>query len=428
MIEFKCPHCGKALHLRDEYAGRDGWCRVCRKMVIVPGSGEVARVEDLPPEIGYPRLQRLLQYAAGKAEDARALRLDWDREKRRLEDIEAEMKHARDALAAEVRRAETMRAQLDALQRDRDALQHDYDALQRDRDDAVARAKDLESALRERSENVASGDPGAETLQRELDRERQAREEAEARLDERDRRIGDQDAAIQRLESFENEARLKRVELESALDASRAALELADADRARLLREIADLEAAAGEQADQLRQEVAALEVALAGARAALSEDEQAQRKRVADRDATIAMLRAELEETRAAAAADRETRSGYAADLEAEIMNLNEILAGRGTDDREAEALRKRVADQNAELDQLRARVSELELQATDWADALEPGGAEVDVILLDPDSPPAFQTAPESPNPGAPPATDPHRAREQKDMMEALSDFLNK
>lgn len=421
MIEFKCPHCGKALHLRDEYAGRDGWCRVCRKMVIVPGSGEVARVEDLPPEIGYPRLQRLLQYAAGKAEDARALRLEYDREKRRLEDIEAEMKHARDALAAEVRRAETVRAQLDALQRDRDALQ-------RDRDDAVARAKDLESALRERSENLASGDSGAETLQRELDRERQAREQAEARLAEMDRRIGDQDAAIQRLESFENEARLKRVELESALDASRAALELADADRARLLREIADLEAAAGEQADQLRQEVAALEVALAGARAALSDDEQAQRKRVADRDATIAMLRAELEETRAAAAADRESRSGYAADLEAEIMNLNEVLAGRGTDDREAEALRKRIADQNAELDQLRARVSELELQATDWADALESGGAEVDVILLDPDSPPAFQAAPEAPAPGAPTAADPRRAREQKDMMEALSDFLNK
>lgn len=428
MIEFTCPHCGKALHLRDEYAGRDGWCRVCRKMVIVPVSGEVARVEDLPPEIGYPRLQRLLQYAAGKAEDARTLRLDFDRERRRLEDLETEIKDTREALAAETRRAEAMRAQLDALERDRDALQHDYDALQRDRDDAVARAKDLESSLRERTENLARGDSGSEALRRDLDRERQAREEAEARLTEKDRRIQDQDAAIQRLEAFENEARLKREELESALDASRAAMEAAEADRARLLSQFSDLETAAGEQADLLHQEVAALEVALAGARAALSEDEQAQRKRVADRDATIAMLRAELEETRAAAAADRESRSNYAADLEAEIMNLNGVLAARGADDRETAALQSRIADQDAELTQLRARLAELEQKALDWDDTDEPAGAEVDVILLEPDSPPAFQSTPESSAPGAPPKADPRRTREQKDMMEALSDFLNK
>ena len=68
MIEFKCQHCGKGLHLNDSYAGRDGWCRVCKRMVIVPGGGPVARVEELPPEEGYERLQRLLQYAATKAD------------------------------------------------------------------------------------------------------------------------------------------------------------------------------------------------------------------------------------------------------------------------------------------------------------------------------------------------------------------------
>ncbi|MCF6285722.1 MAG: hypothetical protein L3K26_11080 [Candidatus Hydrogenedentes bacterium] len=68
MIEFNCEHCGKALHLADHYAGRDGWCRVCKQMVIVPRDGRSPRVRELSKEEGFERLQRLLQYAATKAD------------------------------------------------------------------------------------------------------------------------------------------------------------------------------------------------------------------------------------------------------------------------------------------------------------------------------------------------------------------------
>jgi len=73
MIAFDCPYCDNHLEVPDEYAGRDGWCRACKQLIIVPAAGEPVRtLEDLPIEERCARLQRKLKYAATKADRAAA--------------------------------------------------------------------------------------------------------------------------------------------------------------------------------------------------------------------------------------------------------------------------------------------------------------------------------------------------------------------
>ena len=79
MIELTCQHCGTLLRMDDSFAGRDGWCRECKQMVIIPTGQHVIRVEDLPPGEAIGRLQHLLSYAARKADPrlARESKADW---------------------------------------------------------------------------------------------------------------------------------------------------------------------------------------------------------------------------------------------------------------------------------------------------------------------------------------------------------------
>ena len=73
MIRFECPHCRNPLALDEQYAGRDGWCRVCKQMVVVPQPGGPQRLDDLSPEERYGRMQHLLKYAATKADEYKLL-------------------------------------------------------------------------------------------------------------------------------------------------------------------------------------------------------------------------------------------------------------------------------------------------------------------------------------------------------------------
>ena len=73
MIAFDCPYCDNHLEVPDEYAGRDGWCRACKQLIIVPAAGEPVRtLEDVPIEERCVRLERKLKYAATKADRAAA--------------------------------------------------------------------------------------------------------------------------------------------------------------------------------------------------------------------------------------------------------------------------------------------------------------------------------------------------------------------
>ncbi len=69
MIEFDCPHCANPFAVPQTLAGREGWCRVCKRLVIVPhadGGGPVW--SELPVAEQCARLDRMLQYAAAKAD------------------------------------------------------------------------------------------------------------------------------------------------------------------------------------------------------------------------------------------------------------------------------------------------------------------------------------------------------------------------
>ncbi len=43
MIEFTCPHCGKAMHAKDEYAGQSGRCKTCGGEIRVPAPADAAQ-------------------------------------------------------------------------------------------------------------------------------------------------------------------------------------------------------------------------------------------------------------------------------------------------------------------------------------------------------------------------------------------------
>ena len=72
MITFDCPHCGYRLQVDEQFAGRDGWCRICKKLIAVPSS-DAKKPEDLTPTEQYARLTKAFQYAATKADRYQAL-------------------------------------------------------------------------------------------------------------------------------------------------------------------------------------------------------------------------------------------------------------------------------------------------------------------------------------------------------------------
>lgn len=54
-IKFRCPHCEKALSVKDQLAGKKGTCPGCKKVVIVPMSGVGARANGTPAPPAAPK-------------------------------------------------------------------------------------------------------------------------------------------------------------------------------------------------------------------------------------------------------------------------------------------------------------------------------------------------------------------------------------
>jgi chromosome segregation ATPase len=74
MIEFDCPHCGNHLSHQDAFAGRDGWCRICKGVISIPSPGQLGPVEsNLSPEQRYARLDRLFKHAVSIVDEYRQL-------------------------------------------------------------------------------------------------------------------------------------------------------------------------------------------------------------------------------------------------------------------------------------------------------------------------------------------------------------------
>jgi len=127
MITFQCPHCGNPLHADDAFAGREGWCRVCKKLVSVP-LPDGTTFEDLPSRERYRRLNALFEYAAGRADEYRAL---FQREQRRTREYEAEVSELHgmsarlDEIEERMRNIEALAAEtLEEAEPDADAMEH----------------------------------------------------------------------------------------------------------------------------------------------------------------------------------------------------------------------------------------------------------------------------------------------------------------
>ena len=283
MIEFKCQHCGKGLHLNDTYAGRDGWCRVCKRMVIVPGGdGPVQRVEDLPPEEGYERLQRLLQYAATKADKYKIHLARQAKEQEHTAQLEELLQQARVALSERDGAQERLRTEYDALAQS---------LLQKD-----ARVAELEQAL---SDGTTGADAGRtvelETARAELAAALEAHEQLTLELAEHDHAFGELEAevvalraaaaALQRLEETSAADRVNLRALEGAVATLKSQLHQAETERDRLASILEEGATDAGDSALLLLQkdrEIGALNASLSELKAQREETARSTRDQIA--------------------------------------------------------------------------------------------------------------------------------------------------
>jgi len=55
----------------DQLAGMDGWCRECKKLVVIPGGSDTRQVAELSTEEHLARLQAVFATVSSKAEEYR---------------------------------------------------------------------------------------------------------------------------------------------------------------------------------------------------------------------------------------------------------------------------------------------------------------------------------------------------------------------
>ena len=291
MIEFKCQHCGKGLHLNDTYAGRDGWCRVCKRMVIVPGGDGPQRVEDLPPEEGYERLQRLLQYAATKADKYKIHLARQAKEQEHAAHLEELLQQARVALSERDVAQERLRTEYDALAQS---------LLQKD-----ARVAELEQAL---SDGTTGADAGRtvelETARAELAAALEAHEQLTLELAEHDHAFGELEAevvalraaaaALQRLEETSAADRVNLRALEGAVATLKSQLHQAETERDRLASILEEGATDAGDSALLLLQkdrEIGALNASLSELKAQREETARSTRDQIAAMESQVLLF-----------------------------------------------------------------------------------------------------------------------------------------
>ena len=279
MIEFNCQHCGKLLRLNDSYAGRDGWCRVCKRMVIVPDGTGPARIEDLPPEVGYARMQRLLQYAATKADQYKVHLAREAQEGRPKPELDPAVERAERTLAAyEARYA---------------LLQHENEAAQASLESARQRAASLESTITRGEQRLAEQSGEAAAVEAALQSERALRGDLEARLlaaeSACNAAASARDEALEALEAQRREAATDLAERQLEWDEARQSLEASREDAAAALaeaqREHARIAAELSEAGETAARQVRDLEGELAAARRRQAEAESERDRLARDLD-----------------------------------------------------------------------------------------------------------------------------------------------
>ena len=289
MIRFNCPHCGNEFAVRDTYAGRDGWCRVCKELVLVPTEeGKGPHLDDLPAEERVSRLRAKLKYAATQADtykqitlriwtETDALLLGRDIKDRKLtpEGIEASLAAWRTAWEGRSAEAPPPPADTEA----RAKLESEVEALR--------------AALEIKSRAFAEANDEADRL-----RSAVAALESERTRPAVDAETTSMNGKADALREELNAARLAaaaaetiKADTESALNAIRAELSAAQAEREDAQRATRVLK----DEVESLRVELDAALYAKAGA----VQDEDAAERAQLEAQARETSLREELTETR---------------------------------------------------------------------------------------------------------------------------------
>ncbi len=199
MIAFSCPHCGNQFEVDDTYAGRDGWCRRCKRMVSVPAASGLLP-HDPSSQGESERLLEAFEYAARKADRYEALVA---RIKRDHEDTTAALRAAKDQVAALEDRLAFVESNVAKPKSAEDGFGQD---IPRALEGRIASA---EAMLEHATAAGEAKDKRIEALHEDLERERAAREsfeaalesvrEAVARLDERSAETANQVKALTEL-------------------------------------------------------------------------------------------------------------------------------------------------------------------------------------------------------------------------------------
>lgn len=333
MINFNCQYCGMNLRMDDALAGRDGWCRACKRMVIVPASGMAIRVEDLPQGEAISRLQHLLQYAATKADKYKAHLAKEAQQDEQKAALNARAQEAQEALIRQRAEYESLRAH--------------YEAALAQLEKAAVDQKALEAALK-LTEDAHAVMLKAETaaLASDLETERAARSALELR-------VGTQDGELSELREIaatqEQLTKDRIAALEADCASAQSRLQSAEQDLEEALNQCARLRDAApkvNQELEQLQQDVATAQSRLQS----VEEERDALATRLDQFYVPVERFTA-LESEIAAARSRAEEAEGELQEARDEYARLQESIAST---DQENERLRGELASALSRLQEM--------------------------------------------------------------------------
>jgi hypothetical protein len=116
MMKFDCPHCGQQLIHQEDVAGREGWCRFCKCILVMPHPGQPAVRSVLTLQQQFAQLERMFRFAAGIVDEHRQLQSSLANGQQGLAHAiqsRADAERSAEALREEMGRKKTTQAQLE---------------------------------------------------------------------------------------------------------------------------------------------------------------------------------------------------------------------------------------------------------------------------------------------------------------------------
>ena len=357
MITFDCPHCSNPFSVLEKHAGRDGWCRICKRLVIVPyADGSGPKWPDLSLQEKVDRLDAKLQYAAAQADHYKLLMARYcerltrivTKERIRIHHVDEKTLHS----CLRVVKHELVRLRKKTKEQD-SPTQSGVDILTPLDDGSLKERDELKIALEE-----------AERIIQEMRGELAAANESLAATQEKNDRLADElDTERDALEEAEKEARAAeklRFELErlreSAGTSEKSVKELR-AQRQVLIEEVqsvrTELDAATHER-DEARERAIAVAAELGAIRdqfsAAAAARDEAQ--------SLVQQLQSELEKLRADLAQSREAAISANALADSRATEIDHLKGEVSASTQALSDASVREAALAAELDALRTQI----------------------------------------------------------------------